>query len=84
MKYEIVYTIQKEVKVIIDVKDKQINNAFKKLGEIKTDDDFTDENDPRWEIEQVAYNEFSSGGTFESVQHSDQETIVNRSICRAH
>ncbi len=62
----------------------QVAEVFKNLGEIKTDSDFTDENDPRWEIEQIAYNEFSSGGTVESVQHSDQETIVNRSISRVH
>ena len=82
MKYEVVYTIQKEVRVLIDVKDKYLNAEFKKLGKIESDKDFKDNQDPRWSIEQIAYDEFSSGGTPDSVQYDDNETIVNRSINR--
>ena len=59
MKYKVTYTLQREVTVIVDIKDKELNREFKKLGEIKSDADFK-QYDPRWTIEKEAYNEFSN------------------------
>ena len=61
--------------MVVDIKDKELNKEFKKLGEIKSDADLK-QYDPRWMIEKEAYNEFSVG------EHYDdgEEEIVNRSI----
>lgn len=77
MKYKVVYTLQKEVSVIIDIEDGELNEQFKALGNIKSDEDFIDEYDPRWKIENEAYEEYSSG---DNVEESDCDTIVNRTI----
>lgn len=73
MKYNVTYTLQREVSVIVDIKDKGINDQFKRLGEIKSDVNFK-ESDPRWKIEESAFevlccNELMPG-----------EGIVDRSI----
>ena len=78
MKYKVVYTLQKEVSVIIDIEDGELNEQFKALGNIKSDEDFIDEYDPRWKIENEAYKEYSSGDSDE--EESDSDTIVNRTI----
>ena len=36
------------------IKDKEINDQFKRLGEIKSDDNFKG-SDPRWKIEERAF-----------------------------
>ena len=79
MKYEIKYTLQKEVTVTIDVADKELNKQFDELGEITSDKDFKNEYDPRWKIEEIAYGYYSSGG--DNVDEDiDNEAIVNRTI----
>lgn len=79
MKYKITYTIQKEVSVIVEITDNDLNEQFDKLGAIKSDKDFQ-ELDPRWKIEEIAYDAFSSCD--ESVEWDDDEQIVNRTIER--
>ena len=65
MKYKVTYTLQREVSVIVDIKDKELNDEFKRLGEIKSDSDFNELYDPRWKIEEKAYEEFSGGEHYE-------------------
>ena len=77
MKYKVVYTLQKEVSVIVDIEDLELNKQFLELRNIKSDQDFVDEFDPRWKIENEAYEEYTSG---DSVEESDSDTIVNRTI----
>ena len=77
MKYKVVYTLQKEVSVIVDIEDLELNKQFLELGNIKSDQDFVDEFDPRWKIENEAYEDYTSG---DSVEESDSDTIVNRTI----
>lgn len=78
MKYKVTYILQKEVSVIVDIKDKELNREFKRLGEIHSDSDFNGVSDPRWKIEEKGYEEFSCG------EHYDEgdEDIINRSIMR--
>ncbi len=78
MKYKVTYILRKEVSVIVDIKDKELNREFKKLGEIHSDSDFNGASDPRWKIEEKGYEEFSCG------EHYDEgdEDIINRSIMR--
>ena len=78
MEYRVKYTLQKEVSVIIDIDDSELNEAFSQLGEINSDKDFNGSDDPRWGIEQVAYEAYSSCN--ETVEYGDFETIVDRSI----
>ena len=78
MKYKVVYTLQKEVSVIVDIEDLELNKQFLELGNIKSDQDFVDEFDPRWKIENEAYEEYTSGDSVE--EESDCDTIVNRTI----
>lgn len=47
MKYKVTYILQKEVSVIVDIKDKELNREFKRLGEIHSDSDFNGVSDPR-------------------------------------
>ena len=56
MKYKVVYTLQKEVSVIVDIEDLELNKQFLELGNIKSDQDFVDEFDPRWKIENEGFN----------------------------
>lgn len=78
MKYKVTYILQKEVSVIVDIKDKELNREFERLGEIRSDSDFNGVSDPRWKIEEKGYEEFSCG------EHYDEEDeyIINRSIMR--
>lgn len=78
MKYKVVYTLQKEVSVIVEIEDLELNKQFLELGNIKSDQDFVDEFDPRWKIENQAYEEYTSGDSVE--EESDSDTIVNRTI----
>ncbi|RHO67737.1 hypothetical protein DW083_17335 [Parabacteroides sp. AF48-14] len=78
MKYKVTYTLQREVSVIVDIKDKELNDEFKRLGEIKSDSDFNELYDPRWKIEEKAYEEFSGGEHYED----GEEAIVDRSIIK--
>lgn len=78
MKYKVTYTEQREVSVIVDIDDKDLNEAFSRLGEINSDKDFNGSDDPRWGIEQVAYEAYSSCD--ESVEYGEFETIVDRKI----
>ena len=56
MKYKVTYILQKEVSVIVDIKDKELNREFKRLGEIHSDSDFNGVSDPRWKIEEKGYD----------------------------
>lgn len=78
MKYKVTYTLQREVSVIVDIKDKELNRDFKRLGEIHSNSDFNYPFDPRWKIEKKGYEEFSCGEHYED----GEEGIVNRSIIR--
>lgn len=78
MKYKVTYTLQREVSVIVDIKDKELNKEFKRLGEIQTGADFNELYDPRWKIEEEAYKEFDGGEHYED----GEEAIVDRSIVR--
>lgn len=78
MKYKVTYTMQREVSVLVEIEDKDLNNDFDTLGEIKSDDDFIDESDSRWKIEESAYNEYSSG----KIHEECEDTIVNRTITK--
>jgi hypothetical protein len=80
MQYKTTYTIQRKVSVIVEITDGKLNEQFEKLGAIKSDEDFVSELDPRWEIEAIAYDAFSSCD--ESVEYDDNEEIVNRTIER--
>lgn len=75
MKYKVTYTLQKEVSVIVDIKDKELNEEFNRLGDVKTSSDLTS-HDSRWEIEKAAYDEFLSGEHYED----GDENIIDRSI----
>lgn len=55
MKYKVTYILQKEVSVIVDIKDKELNREFERLGEIHSDSDFNGVSDPRWKIEEKGY-----------------------------
>lgn len=78
MKYKTTYILQKEVSVIVEINDNELNEEFKKLGKITSDSDFTGADDPRWKIEEESYELFNSCD--ESVEYSDNETIVDRRI----
>lgn len=78
MKYEIKYTLHKEVNVIIDVNDNELNRQFKELGEITCDNDFVNASDPRWKMEKIAYDDFRSCS--DNVDYSGDETIVDVTI----
>lgn len=78
MKYKVTYTLQREVSVIVDIKDKKLNKEFKKLGKVQSDADFNKLYDPRWKIEEEAYKEFSGGEHYED----GEESIVDRSILK--
>ncbi|MCD7923653.1 MAG: hypothetical protein LUI85_02715 [Bacteroides sp.] len=75
MKYRVTYTFQHEVSVIVDIRDKKLNNEFAKLGEVHSDEDFKGASDPRWKIEEKAYEEYSGGNCEEG-----DTTIIDRSI----
>lgn len=83
MKYEVKYTLQREIIVTIEVADNELNGQFDKLGEITSDKDFNNEFDPRWKIEQIAYDDFSSYND-NVVEDVDNEAIVNRAIRRVN
>lgn len=55
MKYKVTYTLRKDVSVIVDIKDKELNREFERLGEIHSDSDFNGASDPRWKIEEKGY-----------------------------
>ena len=76
MKYRVTYTFQKEVSVIVDIRDKKLNNEFAKLGEVHSDEDFKGASDPRWKIEEKAYEKYSGGGNYEE----GDTDIIDRSI----
>lgn len=75
MKYRVTYTFQHEVSVIVDIRDKKLNNEFAKLGEVHSDEDFKGASDPRWKIEEKAYEEYTSG-----LSEEGDTTIIDRSI----
>lgn len=79
MKYRVTWTEQREVSVIVDIDNEEINKSFGELGPVENDNDFI-EDDPRWGIEEKAYDMYTSCD--DSVEYSDFETIVNRSIVR--
>ena len=79
--YEVKYTIEKEVTVTIEVNDAVLNQRFEELGEITSDQDFKDSYDPRWDIEQIAFESFSLGGD-NVLDDIDNEAIINRTIKR--
>lgn len=78
MKYKVTYTLRKDVSVIVDIKDKELNKEFERLGEIHSDSDFNGASDPRWKIEEKGYKEFSCGGHY----NERNGYIINRSIMR--
>ena len=81
MKYEVKYTMQHIITVIVNINDRDIIEDVAKLGDINSDKDFQNESDPRWKIEQVAFEKMSSYD--EDVQEGiDSEGIVDRSIKR--
>ncbi|MCE9060029.1 hypothetical protein [Parabacteroides distasonis] len=75
MKYNVTYTLQREVSVIVDIKDKEINDQFKRLGDIKSDADFG-KSDPRWKIEERAFEDLCRNELMPG------EGIVDRSISK--
>ena len=81
MKYEIKYTLQKEVTVTVDVCDENLNKQYDELGEITSDKDFI-ENDPRWGIEQIGFDCFNGSGDGELFDDIDNEAIIDRTIRR--
>ena len=81
MRYEVKYIMQKEVTVTIEVNDAVLNQRFEELGEITSDQDFKDSYDPRWDIEQIAFESFSLGGD-NVLDDIDNEAIINRTIKR--
>ena len=79
MKYLVEFTLQREVSVVVDVNDNEINSEFERLGEIQNDKDFVDEFDLRWEIEQTGYDKLSS---CEIYKESEFDMIVSRKIIK--
>lgn len=79
MKYQVTYTEERKVTVEIEVDDETLNEEFLKLGNIENDQDFKD-NDPRWKIENIAYEAAYGSGDKLSIDYGDYDTIVNRSI----
>ena len=75
MKLQVIYTIEKKVEVQIEVSDPKIIKAFEENGGINSDSDFLGNSDIRWDAEQIAYGQFSSGTCDEG-----DETITDRSI----
>ena len=75
MKLQVIYTIEKKVEVQIEVSDPKIIKAFEENGGINSDSDFLGNSDIRWNAEQIAYEQFSSGTCDEG-----DETITDRSI----
>lgn len=78
MKYKVTFKEQREVAVIVDIDDEGLNKEFARLGEVESDKDFKDSDDPRWGIEQAAYEALSSCD--DNVEYGDFEEIVDRSI----
>lgn len=76
-KYKITYTEMRKVSVIVDVTDTGLNNIFDKLGVINSDEDFADGFDPRWKIEEKAYEKYCSGNG-----EAGDVLITDRSIRR--
>lgn len=75
MKLQVTYTIEKKVMVQIEVSDPKIIKAFEENGGINSDSDFLGNSDVRWDAEQIAYEQLSSGLCSEG-----DENIVDRSI----
>jgi len=77
MKYKVSYTLQRDVFVEVDITDNEVNEAFTRLGEVKSNEDFTGDFDLRRKIEEASFEEFSAGNYDED---PDAEMIVDRSI----
>ena len=75
MKLQVIYTIEKKVEVQIEVSDPRIIKAFEENGGINSDSDFKGNSDKRWDAEQIAYEQFSSG-----LCDDGEENITDRSI----
>lgn len=75
MKLRVIYTMEKDVEVEIEISDPEIIEAFKEKGNITSDNDFTGRCDERWKAEQVAYDMYNIGNCTEG-----DECITNRSI----
>lgn len=75
MKLQVIYTIEKKVEVQIEVIDSKIIKAFEENGGINSNGDFDGASDVRWDAEQIAYEQFSSGTCDEG-----DEIITDRSI----
>ena len=79
MKYKVEYTLQRKVVVYVEVEDKELNDAFERLGPIGNDKDFLiDSYDPRWGIENLAYDKFSGGES----EDDSEDSIENRTITK--
>lgn len=75
MKLRVIYTIEKKIEVEIEVSDHRIIKAFEENGEINSDSDFFGDSDIRWDAEQIAYEQLSTGE-----YDGGDENITDRSI----
>ncbi len=75
MRLQVIYTIEKKVEVQIEVSDTKIIKAFEENGGINSDSDFKGNSDKRWDAEQIAYEQLTSGTCSEG-----DENITDRSI----
>jgi hypothetical protein len=80
MKYQVTYTEERKIVVEFEINDEGLNQEFLTLGNIKTDSDFKGESDPRWKVENIAYEATYGCGESLSIDYGDWESITNRSI----
>lgn len=74
MKCIVTYIEQREVEVVVEIQDQSLNDAFNKLGPIRSNNDF-ETDDPRWDIEEQAYEKYCIGECEEG-----DYSIIDRSI----
>ena len=60
MKIKVTYLEQREVSVIVNVKDGDLIKEYKRLGDWKFGEK-TEDCDPRWQIEELAYQKLTGG-----------------------
>lgn len=76
MKIKVTYLGQRKVSVVVDVQDADLIKEFKKLGDWKSDSEI-ESSDPRWKIEELAYDKLQGGDIYED---DCFETIVDRKM----
>lgn len=79
MKYKVRFIEHKVTEVVIEVDDDDINRQFAEMGDLDEDDPMG-RDDPRWEVERIAYS--AAFGDGEYIEHNIYEDggIEKRSI----